>query len=70
MNKQQPLDEEYRDSLIDLITWYRDEYHRADWAHSEMIEQVKAAVTLDDVAGIEQTLDGWLDGPPNADHYE
>jgi hypothetical protein len=33
--------EEDKQSLIELIEWYRDEYHKSDFCHTEMIEKIK-----------------------------
>ena len=35
--------EEDKQGLIELIEWYRDEYHKSDFCHTEMIE--KAVLT-------------------------
>ena len=48
-------------ALIDLITWYRDEWHKCDVAHTEMIEKIKET---DDPKLLElywKVTDGWLD---------
>lgn len=39
------LMEEEKESLIDLIIWYRDEYHKSDWCHTELIQKVNEAKT-------------------------
>lgn len=55
---QEVLEEKlYQESLIDLIVWYRDEYHRKDFGHNDLIEQVKK----NNLEGVERTLDSWLD---------
>lgn len=33
--------EEDKQGLIELIEWYRDEYHKSDFCHTEMIEKIK-----------------------------
>lgn len=53
--------ERRKKELIEIIEWYRDEYHRQDFCHSSMIEKIK---TLDDERYLtiyEQVVDGWLD---------
>ncbi len=52
--------ESYRRSLIELIIWYRDDYHRQDCGHSQLIERLKEAASMDDIDPIDQILDGWL----------
>lgn len=54
--------EERRQSLIDVIEWYRDEYHKADFCHTELIEKVEQAADEDELSVYEQVVDGWLDG--------
>lgn len=53
--------EEDKQALIDLIIWYRDEYHRKDFGHSEMIEKIKSTNDKKELGIIEQTVDLWLD---------
>ncbi len=55
------MTEEDKEGLIDLITWYRDEYHKNDFGHTEMIEQVKEATNDKELDMIERIADGWLD---------
>ena len=53
--------EEEQEALINIIAWYRDEYHVADFGHTEMIEEIKA---ITDIAKLEpywKRTDGWLD---------
>ena len=52
---------EPRESLIDLIKWYRDVYHKTDWCHSDYIQQIESGATDHQVECIEQVVDGWLD---------
>jgi hypothetical protein len=52
--------EEDKESLIDLIIWYRDEYHKKEFGHNELIEQVRNAQKIEDLSGVEQVVDGWL----------
>lgn len=54
------LEEEKR-GLIDLIMWYRTDYHKSDFGHRELIEQVDAAQTTEDLESVYQVVDGWLD---------
>jgi hypothetical protein len=50
-----------KDALIKLIEWYRDEYHKADWCHSKMIEKIKDIYSFAELEHYEQIVDGWLD---------
>jgi len=53
--------EEDKKPLIDLITWYRDKWHKGDFGHTEMIEKIKET---DDPKLLElywKITDGWLD---------
>lgn len=53
---------EYKESLIALIIWYRDEFHKTrNGSHDELIKEVEAATSFDDLSGVEQITDGWLD---------
>lgn len=52
--------EQRRQSLIELIEWYRDEYHHSDWCHSEMISKVLIA-SDEELDCYEQVVDGWLE---------
>lgn len=53
--------EEDKRSLIDLIIWYRDEYHRKDFGHTKMIEAIKLVKYNFELYKFEQTVDTWLD---------
>ena len=53
--------EDAKEGLIDTITWYRDEWHKHDSCHTEMIETIKKATTVEELTPIEQVVDGWLD---------
>jgi hypothetical protein len=53
--------DEQKQSLIDLIKWYRDEWHKADWCHSEMIEKLTTTNDEKLVELYEKVVDGWLD---------
>lgn len=53
--------EKYKESLIKTIKWYRDEYHKKDFGHTEMIERIKETKDAKELEVFEQTLDGWLD---------
>ncbi len=33
--------EENKKALIDIITWYRDEYHKTDFGHTDMITTIQ-----------------------------
>ena len=53
--------EEDKISLIELIEWYRDDYHKKDFGHTQMIQEIR---TIDNVKNLEpynQVLDQWLD---------
>ena len=54
--------DERREALIELIEWYRDEYHKGDKSHhNEMIEKIRQTDDLKVIEIYEQTVDGWLD---------
>ena len=53
--------EEEKKEIIDLIKWYRDEYHFDDWCHSKMIEEIVNVKTLKDLDPYWAVVDGWLD---------
>ena len=53
--------EEDKQGLIDLIEWYRDEYHKSDWCHTEMINEIKQIKNANELSHYEQIVDGWLD---------
>ncbi len=53
--------EERKESLIELIEWYRDDYHGRDFIHSEMIENIRKIETLKELELQEKIVDGWLD---------
>jgi len=53
--------EEDKKGLIDLILWYRDEWHKKDFGHTEMIEKIQLVTKIEDLDFFEQTVDGWLD---------
>lgn len=52
---------EQKQSLIDLIEWYRDEWHKKDFGHTDMIEKIRATDDPDVVEIYEKVVDGWLD---------
>ena len=58
MNKQL---EDAKEALIGIIEWYRDEYHHADWIHTESIEKIKLATTLEELEPYENMVDSWLE---------
>jgi uncharacterized coiled-coil DUF342 family protein len=48
--------------LIELIEWYRDEYHKGnDDYHNELIERLRNATTKEEIDSVERMLDDWLD---------
>jgi hypothetical protein len=53
--------EEDKQGLIELIEWYRDEYHKSDFCHTEMIEKIKQIQDEKELSIYEQVVDGWLD---------
>lgn len=53
--------EERKQSLVTLICWYRDEYHKIDFCHTEMIEKIKQIKYEKELSVYEQIVDGWLD---------
>lgn len=53
--------ESAKQDLIDTITWYRDEYHRNDFCHTKMIEDVKQVTSLNQLDDFWLIVDGWLD---------
>ncbi|MEI8270489.1 MAG: hypothetical protein WCG45_03905 [bacterium] len=55
--------EEEKQALIDLVIWYRDEYHKSEFGHNEMIEGIKEAKTSKDLDVFYQWTDSWIDGP-------
>lgn len=52
---------EEQEALIGLITWYRDEYHRQDFGHTEMIEEIKRATDLAQLEPHWRRTDDWYD---------
>ena len=48
-------------ALIDLIEYYRDEYHRADWCHTDMINKIKNGTDPKTIEMYWKITDGWLD---------
>ena len=53
--------EEHKQALIDLIKWYRDEYHKKDFGHTEMMEEIAAITDAKDLEAYDRTTDMWLD---------
>lgn len=53
--------EESKNSLIELIVWYRDKYHQKDFGHTKMIEDIKQITTIEDLDQFDKILDLWLD---------
>lgn len=62
-------------SLIELITWYRDNYHNSDFGHTDSINELNGYLKqdvlspgdLNKIEMMEIMTDGWLDGPPDID---
>ena len=59
--------DEDREALIDLIKWYRDEYHHCDFGHADMMEQARTAADLEPLW---KTVDMWLDQQAMQDDEE
>ncbi len=56
------LIEKDKQYLIDLIIWYRDEYHHdQNLSHNDLIKMVESATNFDQLSLIEQIVDSWLD---------
>ena len=53
--------EKDKQGLIDLIEWYRDEYHKSDFCHAEMIEKIKKIKDKKELSIYEKVVDEWLD---------
>jgi hypothetical protein len=53
--------EEAKSSIIELIVWYRDKYHKKDFGHTKMIENINQITKIEDLDQFEQILDLWLD---------
>jgi len=53
--------EEEKKELISLIEWYRDEYHKLDFCHSNMIEKIKVSTNANELEMYWKITDGWLD---------
>lgn len=53
--------EEDKKSLINLILWYKNEYHKKDFGHSEMIEEIRKINKKEDLEPYEKVIDSWLD---------
>jgi hypothetical protein len=49
-------DKEY---LENIILWYRNEYHKKDFGHSEMIEKIKNAKDYSELETHYKTIDSW-----------
>jgi len=50
-----------KNNLIELIEWYRDEYHKNEFGHNELIERVNKAMSDDEIDRVWQIVDGWID---------
>ena len=53
--------EDGKQALIDLIIWYRDEWHKGDFNHTEMIDKLRETNDPKVVELYEKIVDGWLD---------
>ena len=53
--------EKDKQSLIELIEWYHDSYHKSDFCHSEMIDKINEIKNENELSIYEQIVDSWLD---------
>lgn len=53
--------QESKDALIDLIIWYRDEYHKKDSVHTKMIAKITNLSTSEELEHYWKIVDGWLE---------
>lgn len=60
MNKEDNINKDKK-ALIDLIKWYRDEYHKKDFGHTEMIEILEKTEDEEVIESYERLVDDWLD---------
>lgn len=50
------------EGLVDLITWYRDEYHHSDFGHAAFIKELlNKNLSKKRFEQIEAIVDGWID---------
>lgn len=56
--------EEDKKAIIEIIEWYRDDYHKFDCGHNDMIETIRTTNDEGEIKLIEEIIDGWVDGPP------
>ncbi len=52
---------EEKDSLIGIIKYYRDEYHRQDFGHTAMIAEVETATESNQLEDHWRRTDDWFD---------
>lgn len=52
---------EDKQAIIEIIEWYRDEHHKKDYGHTEMIKTINTTTEEYDIELIERTLDEWAD---------
>lgn len=50
-----------KEALIDLIRWYKDEYHKQDFGHSKLIEEINKLTKSSELEPYYQVVDSWLD---------
>lgn len=51
-----------KQTLVDLVVWYRDSYHKTDGkTHDELIQKIVDAADAKELEMYEQIVDGWLD---------
>lgn len=53
--------EKDKQSLIELIEWYRDSYHKSDFCHSKMIDKINEIKNENELSVYEKIVDSWLD---------
>lgn len=53
--------EEMKEALIDLITYYRNDYHKSDWCNTDLINKVKNTDDIKELLLYEKIVDDWLD---------
>ena len=48
-----------KDSLLNLVRWYAEEYHKRD--HADVVDMINNATTQESLDLIWQITDSWLD---------
>lgn len=52
--------DDIKDYLPDLILWYRNDYHKRDFGHMEMIDRINKTNDLEELELYEKIVDDWL----------